>query len=122
MPTLDPVIWIMKRIIHLCILFGPVTAGANPVLDNLTYVKYVADLSEACRSEIRIKGKRDAVCSVFEKEISTMETLTERWKSLTEEEDDEVRQYSRQKPLNLIHMRENYKRYRENTNFIQQVD
>ena len=114
--------WIVRRIVHICTLLAPTIAGANPVLNNLTYMKYMADVSEACRSEIRIKGKKDTLCSVLEKEMAKMETLTERWKSLTQEEDDEVREYARKKPLNLIHMRENYKRYQENMDFIKQVD
>ena len=51
-----------------------------------------------------------------------MEALTERWKSLTQGEDDEVRNYAREKPLNLIHMRENYKTYQENIEFIKQIN
>ena len=51
-----------------------------------------------------------------------MEAITERWKSLSEEEDDEVRGYSEKKPLNLIHMRENYEKYLKNLEFIKQVE
>jgi hypothetical protein len=81
----------------------------------------MADLSEACRSEIRIKGGKDRVCWALEQETSEMEAIIKRWKSLSPEEDDEVRIYSKKKPLNLIHMRENYKQYQENINFITQV-
>lgn len=97
-------------------------AVSNPVLDNLSFVKYMADLSEACRSEIRVRGKKDLVCWILEKEMPEMDVLTERWKSLTQEEDDEVRDYAGKKPLNLIHMRENYKKYQENIAFIKQVN
>jgi len=111
----------MKGIIYILLLLAPVSASSNPVLSKLDYVKYIADLSEACRSEIRIKGKKDIICWTFEKEYPEMEAITEQWKSLTQAEDDEVRIYSKKKPLNLIHMRENYKKYKENIKFITQV-
>ena len=111
----------MKGIIYILLLLASVSASSNPVLSKLDYVKYIADLSEACRSEIRIKGKKDVICWIFEKESLEMEAITEQWKSLTQEEDDEVRIYSKKKPLNLIHMRENYKKYKENIKFITQI-
>ena len=112
----------MTRVVHILLLLVPACASSNPVLDNLDFVKYMADLSEACRSEVRIKGKKDLVCWMFEQQIAEMEAITSRWKSLTQEEDDEVRRYSEKKPLNLIHMRENYEKYLENTEFIKQVN
>jgi len=112
----------MKNMVTVIFLLVPVGVSSNPVLDNLDFVKYMADLSEACRSEVRIKGKKDVVCWLFEQQISEMDGITARWKSLTQEEDDEVRIYSEKKPLNLIHMRENYEKYLENTEFIKQVE
>ena len=112
----------MKKTAQLVLLLAPLSVSANPVLDNLDFVKYMADLSTACRSEVRVKGKKDLVCWIFEQQIPEMETITARWKALSQEEDDEVRRYSRKKPLNLIHMRENYEKYVENTDFLKQVE
>ena len=84
----------MKNILGILFILTPSGTVANPVLENLDFVKYVADLSEACRSEVRVKGKKDVICWIFEQENAEMERITERWKSLTQEEDDEVRSYS----------------------------
>jgi hypothetical protein len=112
----------VKETIYIILLLAPAIANANPVLNNLDFVKYMADLSEACRSEIRIKGGKDRACGALEQEVSEMEAIIERWKSLTQEEDNEVRIYSKEKPLNLIRMRENYKKYQDNMKFIKQVN
>ena len=59
----------MRSMAPIVLLLAPIGVSSNPVLDNLDFVNYMADLSEACRSEVRIKGERDLVCWILEQQV-----------------------------------------------------